>query len=192
MEEIAGLAKVSVQTLYSHFGSKGGLVVALFDEEMGRAGLYVGFERVWSSPHGEGAFRAMLDATMKFWQRAWPLIAFALRVRRIDRELGARIDTFDQGRLDHLGVICRRLQEEGRLRSGLSPARAARLAFGLTTPYVYEALVVQNRLPASVARELAVEAVIGAVLKPGTRPVLSDKVDWARLGLRLPDDGARG
>jgi hypothetical protein len=105
-------------------------------------------------------------------------------VRRTDPELGARIDAFDERRLETLVVICRRLDEEGRLPRGLTSARAARLAFSLSTPYVYEALVVQNGLPAAAARELAVEAVVRVVIEPGSRPVPSDPVDWARLGLR--------
>jgi AcrR family transcriptional regulator len=184
MEEIAKLAKVSIQTLYSHFGSKGGLLGALFQREMSQAGLYAGFERVWSSKHGEQALRTMLEATHGFWQYAWPMIEFALRVRRTDPEVGARIAAFDAGRLGDLQVICRRLHEERRLRRGVSAARAARLAFGLSTPYVYEALVVQNGLPLKVARELAVDGVIGVVVEPGSPAVPSDTIEWARRTAR--------
>ena len=182
-EEIAGLAEVSVQTLYSHFGSKGGILVAVFDELMGEAGLRAGFERVWRTNHGEAALREMLEATLGFWRDAWPVIAFGLRVRRIDPELGARIETFDKSRLGHLLVICRRLEEEKRLPRGLAAERAARLAFGLTTPYVYEALVVQWGMPASAAAALVVEAVARAVLKPSSQAVHTKGIDWARLGL---------
>lgn len=176
MEEIAKLAKVSIQTLYSHFGSKAGLLGELFEKEMTDAGVG-GFKPVWNAKHGEQALRTMLELTLGFWQRAWPMIEFALRVRRLDPEVGARIDVFDKRRLASLQAICRRLDEEGRLAAGLSPARAARLAFSLSTPYVYEALVVQNAVPAATARELAVRAVIGVVVEPGRKPVLADHIE---------------
>jgi AcrR family transcriptional regulator len=179
---------VSVQTLYTHFGSKGGLLAAVFDEEMAEPRHHIGFGRAWKSRHGEAALRSMLEATLTFWQRAWPMIEFALRVRRTDTELGARIEAFDERRLETLLVICRRIDDEGRLRRNLSAARAARFAFGLSTPYVYEALIVQNGLPITVARGLAVEAVMAVVIEPGSRPVSGKPIDWAQLG--LPPSGA--
>jgi AcrR family transcriptional regulator len=180
IEEIAKLAKVSIQTLYSHFGSKGGLLGELFEQEMNQAGLYGGFERVWSPKHGEQALRRMLESTLAFWQSAWPLIEFALRVRRTDRDVGARIEGFDKGRLGHLQLICRRLQDERRLRRGLSASRAARLAFSLSTPYVYEALVVQNEVAVRIAYEMIIDAVIGVIIDPATEPVVSNHMNWVR------------
>lgn len=184
VEEIARLADVSVQTIYSHFGSKGGLLAAMADEIENEAGLYAGFESIWRSKHGEAALRTALNAALRLWEQAWNFVAFTLRVRRTDAELRARLEGFDKSRLEHLLVICRRLDEEGRLADGLSASRAALLAFALTTPYVYEALVVDKRIPARAARRLVVESVLRAVLKPGSRPVPADTIDWKRLGLR--------
>jgi AcrR family transcriptional regulator len=184
VEDIAELAQVSIQTIYTHFGSKGGLFLALADEVEREAGLFVALDRVWRCHHGEEALRIALDGAFGLWQNAWDFIAFGLRVRRTDAELGARLDGFDRGRLGLLLVICRRLQKEDRLAGDLPPGRAARLVFALTTPYVYEALVVQAGIPPQVARQLVVEAVIGAVLRPDSRPVIEDSIDWKRLGLR--------
>ena len=47
VEEVAQRAGVSVPTLYSHFGSKGGLLSALVGQIERELGLYGGFERVW-------------------------------------------------------------------------------------------------------------------------------------------------
>ena len=151
MEELAKLARVSVQTLYSHFGSKGGLLATLFEQEMAEAGTRIDLDLT----DGVGALRAQLTTTFAFWRQAWPLIAFALRVRRTDPELGARIDAFDQRRLARLTEICRRVRADGRLARGLTPATAARLAFSLSTPYVHEAFAG----PSTVV----VEAIVGAV-----------------------------
>lgn len=189
MEEIAKLAKVSVQTLYSHFGSKGGLLAEVFEEEMAQPRHHAGFAQTWNATHGEAALRTMVNATLTFWQRAWPIIEFALRVRRTDPEIGARIDAFDERRRETLAVICRRIDEEGRLPQGLTPARAARLAFGLSTPYVYEALVVQNGVPAAAAREQVVAAVTAVVIDPQRRPMPDETLDWTRLGARAAGAG---
>jgi TetR/AcrR family transcriptional regulator, regulator of cefoperazone and chloramphenicol sensitivity len=186
VEEIARRAGVSVPTLYSHFGSKVGLLSALVGEIEKEAGLFVSFERVWRCHDGEAALRTMLEATLRFWQQAWTFVDFGLRVRRADPELGARFDRLDRSRLGHLVVICRRLRDERRLRAGVTPARAARLAFALTTPYVYEALALQGGVSALAARRLVVDAAVDAVILPGTNPAPSAVIDWATLGLKPP------
>jgi hypothetical protein len=68
---------------------------------------------------------------------------------------------------------------------GLTAPNAARLAFALTTPYVYESLVVHNGVRAAAARGLVIDAVVSAVVRPGTKPRPS-QIDWARLGLKPP------
>ena len=186
VEEVAQRAGVSVPTLYSHFGSKGGLLSALVGQIERELGLYGGFERVWQCQDGESALRMMLEATLHFWHQAWSFIEFGLRVRRTDPEIGARIDRLDRSRLGHLVVICRRLDQERRLKPGLGPAKAARLVFALTTPYVHEALAVQGRLPVAAGRSLIVDAAVDAILQPGTQAVTESSIDWVRLGLKPP------
>src|SRR6266550_7408104 len=131
VEQIARRARVSVPTLYTHFESKGKLLSAVVGDISREVGLIAGFERVWRCNDGESALRTMLEATFGFWHRAWSVVQFGLRVRRIDPELGARFDRLDESRLGHLAVICRRLAQEGRLKTRTSPARAARAAFAL-------------------------------------------------------------
>jgi AcrR family transcriptional regulator len=186
VEEIARRAGVAVPTLYSHFGSKGGLLSALTDHISREAGLFAGFDRVWASQDGEAALRTMLDTTLDFWRHAWTFIQFGLRVRRADAELGARFDRIDKSRLGHLVVICKRLRDERRLKPGLTPAKAAQLAFALTTPYVYESLVVYGGMPARTARQLIVTVAVESLLRPGSVPIRSKNIDWPKLGLKPP------
>ena len=186
VEEIARRASVSVPTLYSHFGSKGGLLSALIGQVETEAGLFAGFRRVWECTNGEAALRTMLDATMGFWEHAWIVIHFSMRVRRTDAELAARIDRIDDSRRGHLLVICKRLRQEGRLRPGLTARHASSLAFAMTTPYVHEALVIQAGIPPQTARQMAVEAAIRAVIDPTSDATAAPPVDWVKLGLRPP------
>jgi len=186
VELIARRAGVSVPTLYSHFESKGKLLSAVVGEISREAGLFAGFERVWRCRDGESALRTMLETTFRFWHRAWNLVEFGLRMRRTDPELGAHFDRLDESRVGHLVVICRRLAQEGRLNAGTSPARAARVAFAMTTPYVYEALVVDGGLALSAAERIAAGAALDAILRPGSKPLRSEAIDWARLGLKPP------
>lgn len=185
VEEIARRAGVSVPTLYSHFGSKGGLLSAIVGRVEREAGLFAGFGQVWQAGDGETALRAMLAATLRFWDHAWTFIEFALRVRRVDAEVGARIERMDRSRRSHLVVICRRLAEESRLRGDMTPEAAAALAFSLTTPYVYEALV-DGGVSRPKAIGLAVEATTSAIVRLDVAAVTTLTIDWVALGLRPP------
>jgi len=73
-----------------------------------------------------------------------------------------------------------------RPRTRASPARAARAAFALTTPYVYGELVVHGGLPLSSAARIAVDAALDAVIRRGSDPVRSERIDWTKLGLGPP------
>ncbi len=141
-------------------------------------GLYDEFEAVFGSPHGEAALRRMLHATFKLWDRGWPLVAFTLRTRRIDKDLGAQLAEVDTMRRTHLWVICRRLDAEGRLRTPGAGAPAADLAFALSTPTVFEELVHVRGWPADQAADTIAGIVVAAIVDPATPSV----TDPRRIG----------
>src|SRR5262245_31406044 len=87
VDEIAARAEVSVQPIYTHFGSKRGLLVAVIDAVQRQSGLYAEFATVWESPDGETALRRMLGATFRLWDHSWPFVSFTERVRRSDEEI---------------------------------------------------------------------------------------------------------
>jgi len=144
-------------------------------------GLYDEFEAVFGSPHGEAALRRMLHATFKLWDRGWPLVAFTLRTRRIDKDLGAQLAEVDTMRRTHLWVICRRLDAEGRLRTPGAGAPAADLAFALSTPTVFEELVHLRGWPADQAADTIAGIVVAAIVDPATPSVTDPPPDWGRL-----------
>lgn len=181
VDAIAEHAGVSVQTLYSHFGSKRGLLLAVIDSVQEDAGLYHDFDVVWQSPDGETALRQMLEATLRLWDRAWPIVEFAERARRADPEIQAHLREVDGYRRSNLAAIAERLATEGRLRLGLDGAKAADLAFALSLPAVYEELVRVNGWPLARAVSTVVESVLAAVIDPATVPVVEPAADWSSV-----------
>jgi len=183
IDDVARRAGVSVQTIYSNFGSKRGLVLAAIDDMQREVGLYGEFDAVFASPHGEAALRRMLQATFMLWDRGWPLVSFTLRARRIDRELGAQLAEVDTMRRTHLWVIYRRLDAEGRLRTPGAAELAADVAFALSTPTVYEELVHGRGWPVDHATDTIADIVIQATVDPATTPIADPPPDWGALGL---------
>ena len=169
IRDIARAAGVTVQTVYTHFGSKGALVMAVFAQSSKTHGLFDGLARVWRKENGQAALNEIVSVTLAFWHRAWPVIGFATTERRIDLEFGAQVRRLDESRLADLAAICERLVAEGRLRRGLSALSAASLVFALTAPAVYEELVVTGRLAYPAAARLLKETVTRALVDPKAR-----------------------
>lgn len=161
--EIAARAGVSVQTLYTHFGSKSGLLSATIADVSRDVGLETGFEGVWTSPDGETALRTMVRGTFTFWHRAWPYVEFTLRGRRADQMIGEQVVMLDESRHGHLIELCDALAATGRLRPGLDARQAADIAFALTTPTVYEELVPVRGWSLDRAVAVVSEAVLASI-----------------------------
>jgi AcrR family transcriptional regulator len=185
IDELARRADVSVQTIYSNFGSKRGLILAAIDEMQEEVGLYDEFDEVFASAHGESALRRMLDATFRLWDRGWNLVAFTLRARRVDADVRAQLAEVDTMRRTHLWVICRRLDAEGRLRMPGATEVAADLAFALSTPTVYEELVQIRGWQLDHASSVVGDTIVNAIVDPSTPAVIDPPPDWGALGLGL-------
>jgi AcrR family transcriptional regulator len=181
VDEIARHAGVAVQTIYDQFGSKGGLLVAVVQDVQRSSGLLEAMEGVFHSRDGEAALKKMIAATLTLWHRGWPYIEFILRARRVDAVVGRENAQVDLLRHAHLWAICRRLEDEGRIRDRRSAAWAADQVFALTTATVYEELTVRRGWSLKAATDSITGAALAAVLEPGTTAVRSPAPDWLVL-----------
>lgn len=178
---IARHAGVAIQTIYDQFGSKGGLVIAVVNDVQANEGLFAAFQEVFRSLDGEEALRRMIGATMWFWHRAWPYVRFLLRSRSVDAVVGREMDYIDRLRTAHLWAITTRLEEERRLRTGETAITAAVEAFALTTPMVYEELVIKGGATPESAVAAGTRAVLGTILEPGSTSAAAAPPDWPAL-----------
>jgi len=188
VDQIAAVAGVSVQTLYTHFGSKRGLLMAVIDAVQREAGLYADFDRVWQSPDGETALRRMLDATFQIWDGAWPFVEFSERARRTDPEILRYLREVDGYRLGNLRSITEQLALEGRLLASLDAAAAADLAFAFSTPSTYDQLVRVRRWPLDRATKAVIESVVAGLIDPRVPPSDGPPADWSSV--HRPGEGA--
>lgn len=198
VDAIAAAAGVSVQTLYTQFGSKRGLLLAVIDTIQRDAGTYADFDRVWQSPDGESALRRMIEATFRIWDGAWTFVEFSERVRRTDLEIRRHLQEVDGYRLANLRTITDRLAFEARLRAGIDAAAAADLAFAMSLPASYEQLVRIRAWVSERAMTTVTDAVVAALIDPERAPVLEPRADWTAAlrpttvmaGSNKPDRGS--
>jgi AcrR family transcriptional regulator len=190
VDRIAATAGVSVQTLYTQFGSKRGLLLALIDSAQRDVGAYADFERVWQSRDGETALRRMLEATFRIWHGLWPFVEFTERARRSDPEILRYLREVDGYRLANLRSITDQLALEGRLRTDLDAVAAADLAFSLSTPSTYDELVRVREWSPQRATTAVTEAVVAGVIDFRARDdgahARATPADWSSA-LRAPD-----
>ena len=179
VDRIAATAGVSVQTLYTHFGSKRGLLLAVIDEVQRDVGLYVGFEEVWQSPDGETALRRMLEATFKLWHGAWPFVEFSERARRTDPEMGRVFREIDGYRLGNLRSITDQLALEGRLRADIDSAAAGDLAFALSTPSTYGELVRVRGWSLDETTAIVSRSIIAGLIDAAAPATAGPPADWS-------------
>jgi AcrR family transcriptional regulator len=184
VDAIAAAAGVSVQTLYTHFGSKRGLLLAVIDTTQRDVGLYVDFEQIWQSPDGETALRRMLEATFRLWHGAWPLVAFSERARRTDDEIERYLREVDGYRLANLRSITDQVELEGRLRPGIDAEQAADMAFAASMPSVYQRLVVVRGWSAERASSVMSDAAVRSTIDPSAA-FAGPPADWSSV-LRPP------
>ena len=81
----------------------------------------------------------------------------------------------------HYWAICRRLEDEHRIRGGHAAAWATDQAFALSAATVYEEYVVRHGWSLAAATESIVLAAVSVVLEPGTGPVLAPPPDRPAL-----------
>jgi AcrR family transcriptional regulator len=178
---IARHAGVALQTIYDQFGSKGGLLIAVVNDVQRSHGLFEAFRAVFASRDGEQAMRQMIEATVTFWDRAWPYLEFLLRSRRVDPVVAREMAFIDRLRHAHYWAIAKRLEDEGRLRNGQTSDIAADQAFALTNPTIYEDLVVLRGATAPSAVDTVTRAVLAVILEPGAEAALIGPPDWGSL-----------
>ena len=113
-----------------------------------------------------------------------------LRNRRIDPAVDRDVAVLDAYRHAHLWAICRRLHDKQILRSRHSAAWAADQVMALSSPTVYEELVVRRGWALNAASDSIARAAIAAILIPGTPAMRSPVPDWAALEAAPAHEGS--
>jgi AcrR family transcriptional regulator len=144
LEEVAAASDLSRQAIYLHFGSKSGLLLALVewvDEEEGLAELMA---PVAAERDGVRALEMLIELTAAFQPRIHRLAMVLATARRTDEAVAAAWDDRMNRRRAGLRAVIGRIKRSGGLAPGWTVERATDLAWALTAPEAYDALVVDR------------------------------------------------
>jgi AcrR family transcriptional regulator len=144
LEDVGHDVGVSRQAVYLHFGSRGGLLLALvayIDDKLG-LGEHIRTVQALTDPV------AQLEATLRLSATYEPKIhgvAMALfRLAATDADMRAAIDDRMQHRRQGIGQVVKRLSGAGLLREEWSAGEVTDVLWEASTPFSYETLVVER------------------------------------------------
>jgi AcrR family transcriptional regulator len=179
VDAVACRAGVTRVTLYNQFGSRGGLLVALF-QELGRR---IGAERIHAAMRLPEPLEAMTEmireSTRGLWreqQAVRKILAFSV----LDEEMHREVERAESARRESLLHLVKRLSAAHRL--SLGQREAAALLAGLTSFQAFEALV-PHAGPKLVERRLQHLARAGLGIS-GAKGRQSERTGRRRLGRR--------
>lgn len=139
MGDVAQRAGVARSTLYSQYGSQGGLIGAVLVD----AGLRAGFERaleLLNLPNAGEAVRRALPEVARMHDFDYELTHRVRTLAQLDPEVMAAMQTAEKHRVGGMRYQAGRLAEQGRLRPDVTPEQAAKLLWLLTDFSLYEGL----------------------------------------------------
>jgi AcrR family transcriptional regulator len=165
VDEIAARAGVARSTVYVVFGSRRRLFDALLDRLLGGAGYEQLMEAV-QKPDPLETLRGGLDGGVHMYAEHATVWRVLYAMGKLDPDgVGQTIALTDNRRAEGMSWIAQRLADEGRLRRGLTPERAAHVIWVLASFDAYDLLAAGRGLGADEISAIVVETAEHAVLE---------------------------
>lgn len=151
IDSLAKRAGVARMTVYYQFGSKRGLLEAIFDS-LAAGGLIRDLPAAYSRPDPVDSLNAVIRAFTRFWASERTAIRRIRSLATLDPEVEASLTERDERRRGGLGLIVEQLSEQKR-RSDAAPLdETADILHALTSFETYDALARRGRSTRDVER----------------------------------------
>jgi len=164
IDAVARRADVARMTVYYQFGSKRGLLEALFDVLAARGGMQQ-LPSAFQQADPMAALNRMIDVFARFWSSDRVVLRRLRAMAALDPELDQVLRERNEGRRNGLRVIVSRLS-----RRGAQVAETVDLLFALTSFENFDVLAGPDRTPEEVAPLVRRAAAAIVAPKPGSAP----------------------
>ena len=171
---IAAAAGVSVDTIYKTFGGKPGLVRAICEQALegeGPVPAEVRSDALQATERDPRAIIAARGVSPPRSRRGSRRSCCSSRAAAVaDPEMAGLQAELDAERLTRMTHNARNLAAAGHLRDGLTVEEAGEIMWTYSSPELYELLVLTRGWPLERYGEFIADAMIAALLGPGTPP----------------------
>jgi AcrR family transcriptional regulator len=148
IDAIARSASVARMTVYYQFGSKSGLIEALFDH-LAERGLAARLPAAFGRKRPLEALDAVIETFVCFWASERDVMRRIRGVASVDREVGAAMHAREERRRAGMRTIIERVMPDAR--APRDHQDLIDILFTLTSFETYDALAGDTRSPADVA-----------------------------------------
>src|SRR5664279_4206751 len=167
---IAREAGVSVQTIYKGFGSKSGLVRAIFDSALEGRGPVAAYQRSDQMRDRETdpitIMRNWGGLIAEVASVATPISLLIRSAAASDPDMSALLGASDEERLTRMRHHAQFLADRGYLRHGVTLDEAADILWHCSSAELYEMLVLRRRWSLTRFGQFVAEFMITALLPP--------------------------
>lgn len=157
MEAIAGEAGYAPQTVYFHFGSKAAILKQLVEEAKSELVIPL-YQRAITTEDPAEQLALSVEIGRAGSEAGWDLIQ-VLGTARNEPEFSELVQGLEGEKQWGIGNLVASIAGKGRLRAGLTEARAVDLMMVLTSEEIYRLLVVKRGWSADEYQAWLTEAV---------------------------------
>jgi AcrR family transcriptional regulator len=166
--EVAVEAGIARSTIYAAFGTRAGLLAALFDDSLQRAGLPQVIAE-GRSPDAVLAIERVLVANCRMYAAEHRVLARLLTLGQLDPEVASLVAQHERSRAAALNELAARLVAQRRARAQMSVERAADVLWLLTSFSTFDVFHRGRGLSADACASLQIEIARAALFAPPQR-----------------------
>jgi AcrR family transcriptional regulator len=165
--EVAARAGVARSTIYTIFGSRQGLMVALAEDLLRRSG-FDQLGRAFRHPDPRVALETSLREGARLYGELYPVARTIRTLSALDSDLAHAATRLDFGRKDGMAELARRLKSAGYLLPEVPPAEAADLLWVVTSFDTFAQLYERELNEEEIAARLIAMATRSLCVTPGS------------------------
>ncbi len=170
MAEIAKSAGISRQAVYLHFGTRGGLLMALVKRADERFAIREGFLAAMAAPTAADRLAACLDAWLAFVPKILPVATDLIRLRATDPDASAAWEDRMAELRSWLRELLQTVAADGALAPPWTVDDAADYVWVASSVQVWSLLVVERDWPPKRAAAVLKATIMKTLLSEPTAP----------------------